>query len=145
VLKQVAALGADEVALSDTIGVALPEMVRSVVGEFRKHFPLERTALHLHATYGLGTASALAGHDEGIRLFDGSTGGIGGCPYAKGATGNVATEDLAYAFHRRGAFPSFKPGAVAEALDVLKNKMGMKPQGNIAGILERGGEIYGVQ
>lgn len=104
-VTQAFAAGADEVAVSDTIGVALPEAVRSLVGKLAADAPVEKVALHLHNTYGFAAAGALEGAALGVRAFDGALAGLGGCPYAKGATGNVALEDLAYAFARAGVRP----------------------------------------
>ena len=95
--------GADEVAVSDTLGVALPDAVSSLTRKLIAEIPVERLAFHLHNTYGFAAASALAAANLGVTQFDGALSGLGGCPYAKGATGNVALEDLAYAFARSGA------------------------------------------
>lgn len=95
--------GAQEIALADTIGVAVPQQVSDLVGRLLadsgSDFPVR---LHLHDTRGLGPANAWAGYQAGIRIFDSSLGGLGGCPFAPKATGNVATEDLAYLFKNSG-------------------------------------------
>jgi len=87
-------LGADEISLGDTIGVGTPDQVQSLVKAVGEVAPLEKIALHLHDTYGRALANARAGYESGIRIFDSSLGGLGGCPYAPGASGNAATEDL---------------------------------------------------
>jgi hydroxymethylglutaryl-CoA lyase len=89
-------LGAFEVAVSDTIGIAHPGQVRRVLDHLLKRVPVERVALHFHDTRGTGLANVLAALPHGIRTFDSAGGGLGGCPYAPGATGNLATEDLLY-------------------------------------------------
>lgn len=99
------AAGADEVAVSDTIGVALPDAVERLVTQLAAVAPVRQIALHLHNTYGFAAAGALAGHRAGVRVFDGALAGLGGCPYAQGASGNVGLEDLVYALVRLGARP----------------------------------------
>ena len=89
-------LGAFEVAVSDTIGVAHPGQVWRVLDAVSARVPLARIALHFHDTRGTGLANVLAGLQAGVTTFDASCGGLGGCPYAPGASGNLATEDLVY-------------------------------------------------
>jgi hydroxymethylglutaryl-CoA lyase len=89
-------LGAFEVALSDTIGVATPGKVVEVVEQVARHLPLPRIALHFHDTRGTALANVLTALQLGVTTFDASAGGLGGCPYAPGASGNLATEDLVY-------------------------------------------------
>jgi hydroxymethylglutaryl-CoA lyase len=95
-------LGAYEVAISDTIGVAHPGQVREVLASLVAQAPARSLALHFHDTRGMAAANVLAALDFGIATFDASAGGLGGCPYAPGATGNVATEDLLYLLHGLG-------------------------------------------
>jgi hydroxymethylglutaryl-CoA lyase len=90
-------LGADELSIGDTIGVATPGHVHELVGAFvDAGLPVDRLALHLHDTYGQGLANAYAALEAGITTLDASAGGLGGCPFARGATGNLATEDLVW-------------------------------------------------
>lgn len=91
-----------ELALADTIGVATPRDVVERVGAVRAAFPGVRLRLHLHNTRNTGIANAWAGMMAGVRIFDASLGGVGGCPFAPRATGNIATEDLVYMFERAG-------------------------------------------
>ena len=100
--RQLLALGADELSLGDTIGVGHPAQVRALVGAMADETPLSRVALHLHDTWGRGLANVQAGFEAGVRIFDASIGGLGGCPYAPGAAGNVATEDVVDLFERAG-------------------------------------------
>jgi len=89
-------LGAYEVALSDTIGIAHPGQVSRVLDRVTQVLPLERIALHFHDTHGTALANVYVSLAAGVTTFDSSAGGLGGCPYAPGATGNLATEDLVY-------------------------------------------------
>ena len=95
-------LGCDEISIGDTIGVAHPDDVRRVVGALLARIPAERLALHLHDTYGRSLENVEAGLELGIRVFDASAGGTGGCPYAPGAPGNLATESLVGLLDRLG-------------------------------------------
>ncbi len=95
-------LGVDEVSLGDTIGVANPLQVRTLLKMVRDSVGLERIAMHMHDTRGTALANVLAGLDEGVRTFDSAFGGLGGCPYAPGASGNLATEDLVYMLEGMG-------------------------------------------
>jgi hydroxymethylglutaryl-CoA lyase len=104
-------LGARVVHLADTIGAARPSQLRTVVPAVRDELPDVPLGLHLHNTYGLALANAWEGLGLGIRRFDAALGGLGGCPFAPGASGNVATDDLVDFFHREG---------IATGLDVVK-------------------------
>ncbi|WP_263913344.1 hydroxymethylglutaryl-CoA lyase [Achromobacter sp. 79A6] len=95
---QCIAAGADESGLSDTVGYANPAQVRRRFRRLRQELGEHAGAAHLHNTRGLGLANCLAAYDEGVRTFDSSLGGLGGCPYAPGASGNVVTEDLVFMF-----------------------------------------------
>ena len=94
--------GADEVGLSDTTGMANPAQVRRLFTRLRAELGTKAGAAHMHNTRGLGLANCLAAYDVGVRTFDASLGGLGGCPYAPGASGNVVTEDLVFMFEAMG-------------------------------------------
>lgn len=96
------AAGADESGLSDTTGYANPAQVRRLFRRLRAAIGDKTGAAHLHNTRGLGLANCLAAYDEGVRTFDSSMGGLGGCPYAPGASGNVVTEDLVFMWEAMG-------------------------------------------
>ena len=97
------ALGAQEICLGDTIGVGTPGQVRALVrGLVGAGIPIEQVAVHFHDTYGQALSNVLASLQEGVTTVDSSTGGLGGCPYAESATGNLATEDLVWQLHGLG-------------------------------------------
>jgi hydroxymethylglutaryl-CoA lyase len=97
-----AAAGADEIGLSDTTGMANPAQVRRLFEKVRAEIGGLTGAAHMHNTRGLGLANCMAAYDVGVRTFDSSQGGLGGCPYAPGASGNVVTEDLVFMFEAMG-------------------------------------------
>ncbi len=96
VASALAEMGVDEVSIGDTIGVATPNAVVDVAGMLQAHMPVERLAMHFHDTRGVALANVVAALQMNVAIFDSSAGGLGGCPYAPGATGNLATEDLLY-------------------------------------------------
>jgi hydroxymethylglutaryl-CoA lyase len=95
-------LGVDEVSIGDTIGAATPKDVETVAAYLVERFPVEKLAMHFHDTYGMAIANVYQALQMGITTFDSSAGGLGGCPYAPGAAGNVSTEDLLYLLDRLG-------------------------------------------
>lgn len=130
-------IGCDEVSVGDTIGVGVPSQVPEVVGRaVEAGVPLGRLALHFHDTRGTALANVAEGLREGVRIFDSSAGGLGGCPYAPGAAGNVATEDLLYLLHGM----SFETGAdlagVAAATRALARVIGRRPASRVFQALE---------
>ena len=102
VVDALATMGCDEISIGDTIGVGTPNQVFEVVERVRTVVPLERVAMHFHDTRGTALANIVAALETGVAIFDASSGGLGGCPYAPGATGNVATEDVLYMLHGMG-------------------------------------------
>jgi hydroxymethylglutaryl-CoA lyase len=103
VAQALANLGADEVCLGDTIGVGVPTQVHDLMRRLEDAgVPRTRVAWHFHDTRGTALANVVAGLEEGVSCFDASTGGLGGCPFAPGAAGNLATEDLVYLLDRLG-------------------------------------------
>ena len=95
-------LGVDELSIADTIGVGTPNQVDEIVAALEGRVPFDRLGLHFHDTRGTALANTLAALRVGVHIFDSSAGGLGGCPFAPGATGNVATEDLLYLLHGMG-------------------------------------------
>jgi hydroxymethylglutaryl-CoA lyase len=100
--EQVVAAGVDECGLSDTTGMANPAQVRRLFTRLRAAIGDKAGAAHMHNTRGLGLANCLAAYDVGVRTFDSSLGGLGGCPHAPGASGNVVTEDLVFMLEAMG-------------------------------------------
>jgi hydroxymethylglutaryl-CoA lyase len=117
-------MGAFEVAISDTIGVAHPGQVYEVVEAISADVPLHQIALHFHDTRGLALANVLAGLDLGVKTFDASAGGLGGCPYAPGATGNLATEDLVYLLEGLGVETGVSLERLLDASAFIERRVG---------------------
>ncbi|HET9370323.1 MAG TPA: hydroxymethylglutaryl-CoA lyase [Vicinamibacterales bacterium] len=118
--RQLLDIGVYEVAVSDTIGIAHPGQVREVLTALVAAIPPSQIALHFHDTRGMAVANVLAALDFGITTFDGSAGGLGGCPFAPGAKGNVATEQLIYLLDGLGHNTGVNREQVAEAARPLK-------------------------
>jgi hydroxymethylglutaryl-CoA lyase len=128
VAARLQAAGCDEVSVGDTIGVGVPTQVPEVVGRtVEAGVPLERLALHFHDTRGIALANLVEGLREGVRIFDSSAGGLGGCPYAPGAAGNVSTEDVVYLLHGMGFETGVDLGRVAAATRALARVLGRAP------------------
>jgi hydroxymethylglutaryl-CoA lyase len=102
VAERLHALGCYEISLGDTIGVGTPSKARAMLHAVAQTVPIDALAVHFHDTYGQALANILACLDEGVRVVDSAVSGTGGCPYAKGATGNVASEDVVYMLHGMG-------------------------------------------
>ncbi len=122
-VERLVALGADEISLGDTIGVGTPRQVAALVAAVRGAAPLDRIALHLHDTYGRALANVQAGFEAGVRCFDTSLGGLGGCPYAPGASGNVATEDVVDLFESSGVATGVDLDALVDASAWLESEV----------------------
>jgi len=118
------AMGVGSVNLADTTGSANPVLVGTSVAAVQDTFPTVELSLHLHDTLGRGLANALAGLHAGVQRFDASLGGLGGCPFAPGAAGNVATEDLVSMLHAMGVRTGIDPDALARASDLLPAAVG---------------------
>jgi hydroxymethylglutaryl-CoA lyase len=117
-------LGVDEISLGDTIGAATPRDVHETVGFVLKEITSDRIALHFHDTYGTAVANVCAGLELGVTAFDASAGGLGGCPYAPGASGNLATEDLVYLLDRMGIESGVDINQLAAASNMMENALG---------------------
>ena len=117
-------MGAYEVAVSDTIGIAHPGQVRTVLTALVADAPVTQIALHFHDTRGTALANVLTSLDFGVTTFDASAGGLGGCPYAPGASGNLATEDLLYMLHGLGLDTGVSLDAVYQASSAIEPALG---------------------
>ncbi|WP_144877447.1 hydroxymethylglutaryl-CoA lyase [Microbacterium sp. 1.5R] len=125
--------GARTIALSDTIGVATPGHTAAIIEEaFEAGIPVEGVALHLHDTYGQSLANVHAALQLGVAEFDASVGGLGRCPYAKGATGNLATEDLVWMLHGLGIETGLDLEALAATTVWLSRLRNVRPASNVA-------------
>jgi len=129
VAMRLLALGCSQVSLGDTIGVATPTGVRAVLRRLLPSVQPERLALHLHDTRGTALANVLAGLEEGITTFDAAVGGLGGCPYAPGASGNLATEDLVYLLAGLGLETGVDFGRLVAAGALAQRLVGRKLPG----------------
>jgi len=123
VAMRLAELGVFEVAISDTIGIAHPGQVPRVLEAVLARIPVERIALHFHDTRGTALANVLASLSFGIATYDASAGGLGGCPYAPGAAGNLATDDLIYMLDGLGIETGVSLAAVSEASTFIASKI----------------------
>ncbi|SAL20135.1 hydroxymethylglutaryl-CoA lyase [Caballeronia telluris] len=132
VVERMAALGCDEIDIADTIGVGTAKRTREVLAAASKVFPRERLSGHFHDTYGQAVANIYAALLEGIEIFHASVAGLGGCPYAKGATGNVATEDVVYLMNGLGIETGVDLGKLIEIGDFISRAIG-KPSASRAG------------
>ncbi len=119
VAKALAATGVDAIALADTVGYAHPAQIRTVVRATQDAIGAKLVKLHLHDTMGLGLANALVGLEEGIRSFDSCLAGLGGCPFAPGASGNIVTEDLVFMLESMGYTTGIDLGKLLEARALL--------------------------
>jgi len=122
--ERLVAIGVDELDLGETLGVATPDEVARVIERCAAVRPASEIVLHLHDTRGMAVASAMRALELGVRKFDASIGGIGGCPYAPGAAGNVATERLVAACRERGYRTSVDSTALAEAASFIRRALG---------------------
>ena len=130
-------MGVDEVGLSDTAGYANPAQVKRLFKQLRQEVGEKAGAAHMHNTRGLGLANCLAAFEEGVRTFDSSQGGLGGCPYAPGASGNVVTEDLVFMFEAMGVKTGINFEQLLKAREILQAALpnetiyGMTPQAGL--------------
>jgi hydroxymethylglutaryl-CoA lyase len=124
VVRRLFELGCYEVSLGDTIGRGTPHSVRRVLRALLTEFPAEKLALHFHDTYGMAIANLMTGLELGIRTIDASVGGAGGCPYANGASGNVATEEVVYLLEREGLDTGVNLNALVDTGHWLYQQLG---------------------
>ncbi|RVT86436.1 hydroxymethylglutaryl-CoA lyase [Inhella crocodyli] len=132
VAAQLRAIGVDHLGVSDTIGVGTPRRVQAALEQALKHFPLGEVSGHYHDTYGQALANVYASLEVGVATFDASVGGLGGCPYAKGATGNVATEDVVFMLNGLGIETGVDLDALVDAAAFISEALGRPPVSRVA-------------
>ncbi|MGQ3890384.1 hydroxymethylglutaryl-CoA lyase [Legionella sp. CNM-4043-24] len=135
VARQLLDLGADDICLGDTIGVGTVRQTREVIRSMLDLMPVTRLSMHFHDTYGQAIANISASLELGIRRFDSSVAGLGGCPYARGATGNVATEDVLYLMHGLGMDTGVDIYKVVAAGDMICRVLNKRNQSKVASAL----------
>ncbi len=131
IAEELAMLGIDRLSIADTTGMATPPMVRERVEALRARLPGVRLALHFHNTRGLGLCNVMAGLDCGIDRFESAIGGMGGCPFAPGATGNICTEDLVFLLEECGVETGVDLGALIEAAKAAEAAVGHPLPGQV--------------
>ncbi|PZU39180.1 MAG: hydroxymethylglutaryl-CoA lyase [Acidovorax sp.] len=125
-------IGVQHIGVADTIGVGTPRKVQRAIEATLKHYDLNDVSGHFHDTYGQALANTLAALELGVWQFDTSVAGLGGCPYAKGATGNVATEDVVYMLHGMGIETGIDLDQLIDAGAYISDFLGRKPQSRVA-------------
>lgn len=133
-------LGCYEISLGDTIGVGTPRKARELLRAVAGHVPIAHLAMHFHDTYGQALANLYAGMEEGARVIDSAAGGLGGCPYAPGATGNVATEDVVYMLEGMGIATGVDMTRLVAATNEISKLIGRSPASRVAAALNAKGK-----
>jgi len=132
VAKLMKDIGVQRIAVADTIGVGTPKRVQAAIQAALQHYDLAHISGHFHDTYGQALANTLASLELGVRVFETSVGGLGGCPYAKGATGNVATEDVVYMLHGMGIETSIDLDALIDATEAISRHLQRAPMSRVS-------------
>ena len=132
IVREAAILGVPEIAIADTIGVADPWTVRKRIEAVRAAAPDARLRMHFHDTRNTGLANAFASVEAGIDILDASVGGLGGCPFAPNATGNIGTEDLVYMLERAGFETGYDLGALIKTGRAISERLGKAPASSLA-------------
>lgn len=132
IVREIALLGVPEIAIADTIGVADPWTVRKRIEAVRAAAPEARLRMHFHDTRNTGLANAFASVEAGVDVLDASVGGLGGCPFAPNATGNIGTEDLVYMLERAGFETGYDLGALIEVGRAISERLGKAPASSLA-------------
>ena len=135
VVQRLRDLGCDEIDIADTIGVATPRHVQTIMQRAVQEFPIAQLSGHFHDTYGQALANIYASLEVGITIYHASVAGLGGCPYAKGATGNVATEDVLYMMNGLGIETGIDLDAVVDAGQFISRHLGRKAAGRAGNAL----------
>ncbi|AGE21227.1 hydroxymethylglutaryl-CoA lyase [Geobacillus zalihae] len=137
-VERAAEVGVDRIGIADTIGIATPKQVKQLLAEVMQVVPSIPIAIHLHDTRGLGLANAYAALEAGVNIFETSVSGIGGCPFAPGAAGNLATEDLVYMLERMGVRTDIDFEKLLAAADFAASLTSNQPLGRIRQVEKRG-------
>jgi hydroxymethylglutaryl-CoA lyase len=137
VAARLQAMGCYEISLGDTIGVGTPNTVEAMLSAVLDDVPVGQLALHCHDTYGTALANIVAGIRMGVSVIDSSVAGLGGCPYAKGASGNVATEDVLYLLHGMGYETGVDLARIVETAWFIAGQLGRKPESRLARLVEQ--------
>jgi hydroxymethylglutaryl-CoA lyase len=132
VAKELWDLGCYEISLGDTIGVGTPTKAKAMLRAVAVHVPAAHLAMHFHDTYGQALANLYAGMEEGVRVIDSAAGGLGGCPFAPGATGNVATEDVVYMLEGMGISTGVDMNRLVAATNEITRLIGRLPASRVA-------------
>ena len=135
VVRLMKEIGVDHCGIADTIGVGTPKKVQAAMERALRHFPIEEVSGHFHDTYAQGVGNVYAALEVGIATFDASIAGLGGCPYAKGATGNVATEDVVFMLHGLGIETGISLDGLVDAAAYISGVLGSKPVSRSANAL----------
>jgi hydroxymethylglutaryl-CoA lyase len=135
VAQQLWDLGCYEVSLGDTIGVGTPLKARQLLRAVAGVVPMAHLGMHFHDTYGQALANLYAGMEEGARVIDAAAGGLGGCPFAPGATGNVATEDVVYMLEGMGVKTGVDMAKLVAATNEMSKLIGRAPASRVASAL----------
>lgn len=135
--QRMRSVGAGEIVIADTIGAASPKQVQTVLTNATQVLPAHMISVHFHDTRAMGLANAWAALECGIRRFDSSLGGLGGCPFAPGAAGNLATEDLVLMAEQSGLATGIDLGGLLAVMDFAEERIGLRVGGRSAGWLRR--------
>lgn len=130
-------MGCYEISLGDTIGVGTPNIIQAMLYDVVENIPVTALALHCHDTYGQALVNIYAGLQMGVAVFDSSVAGLGGCPYAKGATGNVATEDVLYLLKGLGIETGVDLQRIVDTAWFISDYLGRKPASNVANAMRK--------
>jgi hydroxymethylglutaryl-CoA lyase len=135
VVRMLKAIGVDHCGIADTIGVGTPVKVQAVMERALRHFPLDEVSGHFHDTYGQALANVYASLEMGVHVFDASIAGLGGCPYAKGATGNVGTEDVLFLLQGLGIETGIDLERLVDAAEYISEVIGRRPVSRTGGAM----------
>ena len=142
VVKLLKGIGVQHVGIADTIGVGTPRKAQAMIERALKHYPLAEVSGHFHDTYGQALANIYACLEIGVHTFDASVAGLGGCPYAKGATGNVATEDVVFMLDGLGIHGGIELDALVDAGAFISEQLGRAPVSRVGrALLAKRGKV----